>query len=86
VRNLHFEVCYYAAVEHCIANGLARFEPGAGGDYKQMRGFDGEPTWSLHWLAEPRLSEAVGRFLAEERERTLSGIEWLREHSALKTA
>ena len=86
VRNLHFEVCYYAAVEHCIANGLARFEPGAGGDYKQMRGFDGEPTWSLHWLAEPRLRDAVGRFLAEERERTLGGIEWLREHSALKLA
>jgi predicted N-acyltransferase len=86
VRNLHFEVCYYAAVEHCIAKGLARFEPGAGGDYKQMRGFDGEPTWSLHWLAEPRLRAAVGRFLAEERERTLGGIEWLREHSALKTA
>ncbi|MFI5317602.1 MAG: GNAT family N-acetyltransferase, partial [Myxococcota bacterium] len=43
VRNLHFEVCYYAAVEHCIARGLARFEPGAGGDYKQARGFDGEP-------------------------------------------
>jgi predicted N-acyltransferase len=86
VRNLHFEVCYYAAVEHCIANGLARFEPGAGGDYKQMRGFDGEPTWSLHWLAEPRLRDAVGRFLDEERARTLGGIEWLREHSALKTA
>ncbi len=84
IRNLHFEVCYYAAVEHCIANGLARFEPGAGGDYKQMRGFDGEPTYSLHWLAEPRLREAVRRFLAEERKHTLGGIEWLREHSALK--
>jgi predicted N-acyltransferase len=85
VRNLHFEVCYYRAVEHCIAQGLARFEPGAGGDYKQVRGFDGRPTWSLHWLAEPRLRAAVSRFLAEERERNLDGIEWLREHSALKS-
>jgi hypothetical protein len=85
VRNLHFEVCYYAAVEHCIARGLARFEPGAGGDYKQARGFDGEPTYSLHWLAEPRLRAAVGRFLEEERARTQGGIEWLREHSALKS-
>jgi len=84
VRNLHFEVCYYAAVEHCIARGLARFEPGAGGDYKQARGFDGQPTWSLHWLAEPRLRAAVARFLADEREHTRGGIEWLREHSALK--
>ncbi len=85
VRNLHFEVCYYRAVEHCIAHGLARFEPGAGGDYKQVRGFDGQPTWSLHWLAEPRLRAAVARFLADERERNLDGLEWLREHSALKT-
>ncbi|HTO70811.1 MAG TPA: GNAT family N-acetyltransferase [Myxococcota bacterium] len=84
VRNLHFEVCYYAAVEHCIARGLARFEPGAGGDYKQARGFDGQPTYSLHWLAEPRLRAAVARFLAEERAHTESGIDWLREHSALK--
>ena len=85
VRHLHFEVCYYRAIEHCIASGLARFEPGAGGEYKQVRGFDGQPTWSLHWLAEPRLRAAVSRFLAEERERNLEGIEWLREHSALKT-
>ncbi|MBM4337850.1 MAG: GNAT family N-acetyltransferase, partial [Deltaproteobacteria bacterium] len=85
VRNLHFEVCYYAAVEHCIATGLSRFEPGAGGDYKQMRGFDGEPTYSLHWLAEPRLRAAVSRFLETERERTVGGIDWLREHSALKS-
>jgi len=84
VRNLHFEVCYYAAVEHCIAQGLARFEPGAGGDYKQARGFDGEPTYSVHWLAEPRLRAAVARFLEDERARTEGGIEWLREHSALK--
>ena len=34
VRDLHFDVCYYAAIEHCIEAGLARFEPGAGGDYK----------------------------------------------------
>ena len=84
VRNLHFEVCYYAAVEHCIARGLARFEPGAGGDYKQARGFDGQPTYSLHWLAEPRMRAAVARFLADERAHTQGGIDWLREHSALK--
>ena len=84
VRNLHFEVCYYAGIEHCIARGLARFEPGAGGDYKQVRGFDAQPTYSLHFLAEPRLRAAVARFLADERERAEGGIAWLREHSALK--
>jgi uncharacterized protein len=85
VRNLHFEVCYYQAVEHCIKSGLARFEPGAGGDYKQARGFDGEPTYSAHWLAEPRLRAAVARFLDDERSRMEGGIAWLREHSALKS-
>ena len=84
LRHLHFNVCYYAAIEHCITAGLARFEPGAGGDYKYLRGFDAQPTYSMHFLAEPRLRDAVGRFLAQERERTISGIEWLREHSALK--
>jgi hypothetical protein len=84
VRHLHFNVCYYAAVEHCIAQGLSRFEPGAGGDYKQVRGFDATPTFSAHFLAEPRLAAAVGRFLERERAQADGEIAWLRERSALK--
>ncbi len=86
VRHLHFEACYYAAVEHCIARGLARFEPGAGGEYKQLRGFDATPTRSVHFLADPRLAGAVEQFLARERERAADTIDWYREHSALKPA
>jgi predicted N-acyltransferase len=82
--HLHFNVCYYAAIEHCIRQGLARFEPGAGGDYKQLRGFDAQPTWSLHYLAEPRLAQAVERFLEAERREAGEAIDWLRDHSALK--
>lgn len=85
-RNLHFNVCYYAAVEHCIDHGLARFEPGAGGEYKQMRGFDAHPTWSLHHLADPRLAAAVKQFLAHERERAHDTIDWYRAQSQLKHA
>jgi len=84
VPHLHFNVCYYAAIEHCLDRGLARFEPGAGGDYKQMRGFDAQPTWSLHYLAEPRLAQAVERFLEAERDDARQTIDWLRDHSALK--
>jgi predicted N-acyltransferase len=84
LRHLHFNVCYYAAVAHCIEAGIQRFEPGAGGDYKQLRGFDAQPTWSGHFLADPRLSEAVGRFLDSEREQAEETIGWLREQSALK--
>jgi len=84
IRHLHWNVCYYAAIEHCIAEGLARFEPGAGGDYKFLRGFDAAPTYSLHYLAEPRLARAVGEFLARERQETHRVIAELGEESALK--
>jgi predicted N-acyltransferase len=84
VRHLHFNVCYYAAVEHCITNGLARFEPGAGGEYKQVRGFDASPTYSAHFFADPRLGAAVERFLDSERTHAEDTIDWYRERSALK--
>ena len=84
LRHLHFNVCYYAAIEHCIQCGLRRFEPGAGGDYKFLRGFDARPTYSLHYLAEPRLARAVGEFLAMEREQAGRVLEQLRAESALK--
>jgi hypothetical protein len=67
-RYLHFNVCYYAAIEHCIARGLKRFEAGAGGSFKRMRGLDPRPTWSLHYIVDERFRRAVGRYLHEERE------------------
>jgi predicted N-acyltransferase len=84
VRHLHFNVCYYAAVDYCIEHGLSRFEPGAGGEYKQLRGFDAQPTYSAHFLAEPHLSDAVENFLEGERAQAAESIEWIRENSALK--
>ena len=84
VKHLHFNVCYYAAVEHCITQGLARFEPGAGGEYKQVRGFDAQPTYSAHHLRDPRLDAAVSRFLDSERAQAEDAIDWYRERSALK--
>jgi predicted N-acyltransferase len=85
-RFLHFNVCYYAAIEYCIEKGIERFEPGAGGDYKYMRGFDPQPTYSLHFLAEPRLAQAVARFLELERAEAHDVIDHLRENSVLKSA
>ena len=84
LRYLHFNVCYYAAVEHCIDNGIKRFEPGAGGAYKQLRGFDAQPTYSAHFLRDPRLSGAVERFLEAERNEVDETIDWYTERSALK--
>jgi predicted N-acyltransferase len=84
LRYLHFNVCYYEAIDHCIRTGVRRFEPGAGGDFKQLRGFDPRPTLSLHAFVHPGLHEAVGQYL--ERERTHVGhvIERLNEESELK--
>jgi len=85
LRHLHFNVCYYAPIEFCIERGLARFEPGAGGDYKQTRGFDAEPTLSAHFLKDDRLAGAVRDYLARERRDAAETIEWFRAQSALKT-
>jgi predicted N-acyltransferase len=82
LRHLHFNVCYYAGIEHCLERGLTRFEPGAGGEYKQLRGFDAVPTFSFHWLADARLRRAVDQFLARERAETGHAIDWYRAHSA----
>ena len=66
-RGLHFEICYYRLIDHCIRRGLARFDAGAQGEHKLLRGFLPVETHSAHWIADPRFREAIGRFLAEER-------------------
>ena len=63
---LHFETCYYQGIEYCITHGLQRFDPGAQGEHKIQRGFRPVPTWSMHWIADPRLSDAVGDFTRGE--------------------
>ena len=85
-RHLHFNVSYYAAIRHCIDNGLIRFEPGAGGEFKRLRGFDAQPTVSMHYLSDPRLHRAVEDYLARERDHTDRSIDWLWEESELKHA
>ena len=59
VKFLHFNVCYYAAIEHSIERGVQRFEPGAGGEYKWLRGFNPALTRSMHYLAHTGLRKAV---------------------------
>jgi predicted N-acyltransferase len=81
---LHFNVCYYAGIEHCIERGMKRFEPGAGGEYKWLRGFDPAITRSMHFLAHPSFAKAVGDFLKRERHEVTHWIEEGRERSQLK--
>jgi hypothetical protein len=84
LRHLHFNVCYYAAIDHCIRHEMVRFEPGAGGDFKRLRGFDPQPTVSMHFFANARLAAAVSRFLEREREQMHRTINVLQEESELK--
>ena len=66
--NLHFETCYYQAIDFAISKGLARVEAGAQGGHKLARGYLPEKTFSLHYLAHPGLSRAVAEYLAAERD------------------
>jgi predicted N-acyltransferase len=63
---LHFEACYYQAIDYAIRHGLARVEAGAQGFHKVQRGYLPETTWSLHHLADDGFRAAVARFLDAE--------------------
>ena len=74
---LHFEACYYQAIDYAIAQGLERVEAGAQGDHKLARGYLPVETHSLHWVADDGFARAVGRYLEEERRATEEDIEVL---------
>jgi uncharacterized protein len=84
VRFLHFNVCYYAGIDHAIANGIQRYEPGAGGEYKWLRGFDPALTRSAHFIAHPGLRKAIADFLKRERHEIERWIQAGNERSQLK--
>ncbi len=76
-RFLHFELCYYQAIEFAIAHGLARVEAGAQGEHKIQRGYLPAVTHSAHWIAHRGLREAVAGFLDRERPAVLAEMEEL---------
>lgn len=76
---LHFELCYYQAIEHAIRLGLPRVEAGAQGQHKIARGYLPSAVYSAHWIADPALREPVARYLEREREAVDADIEMLTE-------
>jgi predicted N-acyltransferase len=64
---LHFELCYYRAIDWAIEHGLRRVEAGAQGRHKIQRGYMPKPTYSAHWIAHTGLRRTVANFLDEER-------------------
>ncbi|MGL5838567.1 MAG: GNAT family N-acetyltransferase [Sphingorhabdus sp.] len=63
---LHFELCYYQAIDFAIAHGLPRVEAGAQGEHKLARGYLPVPTWSAHYIADPGFRSAIADFLKRE--------------------
>ncbi len=74
---LHFELCYYQAIDWAIAHGLSRVEAGAQGEHKLARGYLPTPVHSLHYIADPAFREAVSRYLDQERRAVDEEIEVL---------
>jgi predicted N-acyltransferase len=81
---LHFECCYYQAIEFAIARGLKLFEGGAQGEHKLFRGLLPVETLSAHWLAHPRFARAVETFLEREGAGIERYVNELCEHSPFK--
>jgi len=81
---LHFEACYYQAIEFCIARGIRTFEGGAGGEHKLARGFLPVTTRSAHWLAHPEFSRAIENYLQRETDAISEYVDELHGHSPFK--
>jgi predicted N-acyltransferase len=79
VPGLHFEICYYQAIEAAIARGLKRVEAGAQGEHKLARGYAPVPTYSAHFIPNPNFRRAVAQFLEREREAVAREIDALAE-------
>ncbi len=86
VPNLHFEICYYQAIEAAIERGLKRVEAGAQGEHKLSRGYRPVPTFSAHYLADPHLRAAVADFLEAERRAVTNEIALLDEMGPFRKA
>ncbi len=81
---LHFEACYYQAIEFAIARGLSRVEAGAQGAHKLARGYLPNLTYSAHWIKDSRLRDAVRHFLAQERAHVIEDSHLLAGHSPFR--
>ena len=81
---LHFEVCYYQAIDFALSRGLSRVEAGAQGEHKLARGYRAVPTYSAHRLADPRFERAVADYLSRERAHVDHALAVYDEHSPFR--
>ncbi|WP_170346726.1 GNAT family N-acetyltransferase [Ruegeria atlantica] len=81
---LHFELCYYRAIDFAIAHGLARVEAGAQGEHKLARGYLPTRTHSLHWVGDPGFADAVKKYLDAEGRAVGEEIEILTDYGPFR--
>ena len=72
---LHFELCYYSGIEFAIELGLQRYDAGAQGEHKLVRGFEPVQTYSLHWIKDEQFRDAIRRFTTSEKQAVRNHIE-----------
>jgi len=83
-RFLHFETCYYRAIDYAISHGIKRVEAGAQGPHKLARGYLPTKTYSAHWMQDPGFQDAIAEFLNAETREMNAEIQYLSEHSPFK--
>jgi predicted N-acyltransferase len=83
-RNLHFELCYYQAIDFAIAQGFKLLEAGAQGEHKLARGFLPSLTYSAHKIRDRAFERAIGRYIASEKEMLQGIIEEYASHNPYK--
>ena len=81
---LHFELCYYQAIEAALERGLPRVEAGAQGEHKLARGYEPVVTHSAHWLSHPGLMSGVENYLMRERQAVEHEVDILSQHTPFK--
>jgi predicted N-acyltransferase len=81
---LHFELCYYQAIDFAIAHGLPRVEAGAQGEHKLARGYEPTTTRSLHWIGHPGLREAIADYVARESKALVREEAMLSRHTPFR--
>ena len=81
---LHFEVCYYQAIEYAINHGLLRVEAGAQGPHKLARGYLPSLTHSAHWIVNASLRDAIDSYLQQENRHVQEEIDYIEEHSPFR--
>ncbi len=83
---LHFELCYYQAIDVAIARGLKRVEAGAQGEHKLARGYVPVPTWSAHYIPDAGFRRAIADFIVRERQSVEANIAFLGEMAPFRKA